>query len=257
MKKSLQTTNGIALVTTIIISYLSNKGVFNGETMGTISAKYENLFTPAGYAFSIWGLIYLLLFGFIIYFGPITRQTQEKECVLKQIGWWFVISCFANSLWVLIWLYDFTFCSVLFMILLLLSLLTIIEKTEEGRHRQSAAMTIFLRLPFQIYAGWVSVALIANVAAYLKKIAWNGFGISETSWTIALFVFALVIHLFMIWKRGMPAFALVAVWALLAIAVANHIIDYTIYIAAIVSAVTIFINIIIFFVRKSKDPLTR
>ena len=59
MKKNFQILNAVALVATVVINYLSNTGVFNGETMATISAKYQNLFTPAGYAFSIWGLIYL------------------------------------------------------------------------------------------------------------------------------------------------------------------------------------------------------
>jgi len=81
MKKIYQITNGVALVITVIINYLSNTGIFNGETMATVSAKYQNLFTPAGYAFSIWGLIYLGLFGFVIYFGPFVRQTNEKEKV--------------------------------------------------------------------------------------------------------------------------------------------------------------------------------
>ena len=69
MKKSLPIANAIALIITVIINYLSNTGIFNGNTMGSVSAEYHNIFTPAGYAFSIWGLIYLGLFGFVIYTG--------------------------------------------------------------------------------------------------------------------------------------------------------------------------------------------
>ena len=67
MKRILQIANGFFLIITVIINYLSNTGVFNNNTMASVSVRYQNLFTPAAYAFSIWGLIYLGVFGFIIY----------------------------------------------------------------------------------------------------------------------------------------------------------------------------------------------
>ncbi len=69
MKKALQISNVIALLITLAINYLSNTGIFNGNTMATVSARYQNYFTPAGYAFSIWGVIYLGLLAFVIYQG--------------------------------------------------------------------------------------------------------------------------------------------------------------------------------------------
>ena len=55
MKKTLQISNGVALLITITINYLSVAGIFGGQTVKEISDKYHNYFTPAGYAFSIWG----------------------------------------------------------------------------------------------------------------------------------------------------------------------------------------------------------
>ncbi|MGZ5197565.1 MAG: tryptophan-rich sensory protein, partial [Kaistella sp.] len=69
MTKKLQIANGFALVFTITFNYVSNTGIFNGKTIGNVSDQYHTLITPAGYAFSIWGLIYLLLLGFVIYTG--------------------------------------------------------------------------------------------------------------------------------------------------------------------------------------------
>ena len=133
--KKLQIANGIALVTTIIINYLSNTGLFNGSTMKTVSLKYHNYFTPAGYAFSIWGLIYLGLLGFVFYTGrslfkKIDDQVNNEKDVVLKIGWWFVISCAGNSLWVVMWLYDYIGISVLLMLLVLFSLLKIILNTR-------------------------------------------------------------------------------------------------------------------------------
>ncbi|MEG1668465.1 hypothetical protein [Chryseobacterium sp.] len=100
MTRLFQILNMVILIVTIGINYLSNIGTFNDETMGTISAKFQNLFTPAGYAFSIWGLIYLGLLGFVLYYGPFTKITDVKKKTILNVGWWFSISCIANGLWV-------------------------------------------------------------------------------------------------------------------------------------------------------------
>lgn len=242
MVRSFQILNVLALTITIGFNYLSNTGFFNNETMASISGKYQNLFTPAGYAFSIWGLIYLGLLGFVIYYGPFTKNTDTKEKTVLSIGWWFIISCLANCLWIVAWLYDYTLLSIPIMILLFISLLKVILDNKQSMEVNDFKSTVFLRLPFYIYSGWISVALIANVSAYLKKIEWTGFGLSDTSWTITMIGVATLIHLYMVWKRNMISFALVAVWALVAIAVANQIHNETVYISAIVIAIILTLN---------------
>lgn len=250
MVRLFQILNIVTLMITIGVNYLSNTGFFNGETMATISAKFQNLFTPAGYAFSIWGLIYLGLLGFVIYYGPFTKNTETREKTILNVGWWFAISCVANSLWVVTWLYGYTFLTIPIMVLLFISLLKIIGNNRDVIRSQGLKTAIFLRLPFYIYSGWISVALIADVAAYLKKIQWSGFGIPETAWTVLMFAIAAVIHLYMVWKKDMPAFALVAVWALMAIAVANQHSNQTVYLSAIITAVFIFVNALFQMLKK-------
>lgn len=242
MTRLFQLLNMVALVVTIGINYLSNTGIFNNETMATVSAKYQNLFTPAGYAFSIWGLIYLVLLGFVIYYSPFTKNTNVKEKIILNVGWWFIVSCVANTLWIFTWLYEYTFLTIPIMVLLFISLLKIIGNNRDLIECKDFRTTIFLRLPFYIYSGWISVALIADIAAYLKKIQWSGFGISETIWTILMFAVAIMIHLYMVWKLNMTSFALVAVWALVAIAVANQNSNHTVYVSGITTAIFIFVN---------------
>lgn len=246
MKKTLQILNGIAVVCTIVMGYMSNTALFNGKTMASVSAEYQNLFTPAGYAFSIWGLIYLSLLGFVIYYGRSLFNANIKEDdTVKQVGWWFFISCLANSLWVVAWLYEYTLVSVFLMIVLLFSLLRIVVKTQTEWHKAPLKKFFFLFWPFCIYSGWVSVALIANIAAYLTKTGWGGWGISETAWTNIMIVVAAMVHIFMIWKRNMREFALVLVWSLTAIAVANKNENVTVVGAAVIAAIVVFVNIII------------
>ncbi|PWN58380.1 hypothetical protein [Chryseobacterium viscerum] len=245
MVKAFQILNMAALAVTILVNYLSNTGFFNNETMASISGKFQNLFTPAGYAFSIWGLIYLLLFGFVIYYGSFAKKNDTKEKVIRNTGWWFVVSCVSNCLWIATWLYEYTFLTIPIMVVLFISLMKIILNNKRTIEAGDLQTILFLRLPFYIYSGWISVALIADVAAYLKKIEWSGFGIPETIWTVVMFVVAALIHLYMIWKRNMISFAMVAVWALIAIAAANKNFNDSVYYFALATAVFLSLNAVV------------
>ena len=59
--------NLAAFVLVLAMNTLSNVLPLNSQTMPEISAKYPSLFTPAGFTFSIWGVIYLGLMIFVIY----------------------------------------------------------------------------------------------------------------------------------------------------------------------------------------------
>lgn len=248
MTRTLSISNGVAFVFTIVMNYMSNTGVFNGQTMKTISDKYFNLFTPAGYAFSIWGLIYLGLLGFVFYTGRGLFKKVADNSLLTKIGWWFVISCMGNSLWVVLWLYDYTALSSIVMIIMLIALIKIIINVGVGKVQFSTKEYLFVALPFSLYIGWISVALIANMAALLTKIDWSGWGISEITWTIIMLVVAGFVNLFMVFYRNIPEFGLVGIWAVLAISVSNAnkggnlSIVYTCYVVAVVLVLAVFIQ---------------
>jgi hypothetical protein len=240
MKKTLAIANTAALVITIAINYLSNTGLINGNTMATISGRYANYFTPAGYAFSIWGVIYLGLLGFVFYGW--SSLSDKSNQVISKIGWWFVVSCIANSLWVVVWLYDQIGLSVAIMALLFVSLLKIIQNAGIISQRTTDTKTLLcVYWPFSIYFGWVSVAFIADVAAFLTKLNWSGWGISGISWTVIMLCIAGLVNVLVVQIKKLYAFGLVGIWAVLAISVANQnsssIIVYTCYgVAAIVFA---------------------
>ena len=220
MKKILAIANTIALMITIAINYLSNTGMITGNTMKTISDRYQNYFTPAGYAFSIWGLIYLGLAGFIYYcWSTINEKTNH---VITNIGWWFVVSCIANAIWVVVWLSDQIEVSVSVMLLLFISLLIINKNvaTRQGAYPHTKTL-LLVKWPFAIYFGWVSVALIANVAALLTKLNWSGWGITGITWAVIMLCIAGLVNLLVIYTRKLYAFGLVGAWAVVAIAVAN------------------------------------
>ncbi|WP_067037091.1 hypothetical protein [Allomuricauda sp. CP2A] len=222
MKRLLQVVNIIAFLATVFVNYLSNTGIINHTTIGEVSKGLNSLFTPASYAFSIWGLIYMLLLGFIIYQGRSLLTHVRDDGFITKVGWNFVFSCAANIAWVFCWLYGYTGLSCLFIFVMLISLLKIVVDNDMELWDAPISVIAFLWWPFVFYSGWVTVASIANVAAYLVKMGWNGFGISEPAWTLIMIVIALIINLLVTWKRNMREFALVGAWSLVAIAYANY-----------------------------------
>ena len=221
MKKILAIGNIIAFLLTLAVNYISNTGAINGNTMSTISAKYENLFTPAGYAFSIWGLIYLMLLGFVVYQSLALFGHNRPQKVVSKVGGWFILSCVANICWIFAWLYEYLGFSVVLMLLLLFSLIKIIFRGRLELDDEPLPIIAFFWWPFTFYSGWITVALIANIAAFFTAEGWNGFGISEVVWTIIVILVAGAINLLITWTRNMREFALVGAWGLIAVAVAN------------------------------------
>ena len=203
------------------MNYASAAGVFFDTTQADMSAKYDTLFTPAGYAFSIWGLIYLLLLGFVIYQSRSLFVKVRDDAFVMRTGWWFILSCVANSLWCYLFAGDYILASTFVIFLMLFCLLKIVINNRMELDDKPFSVIAFLWWPFVIYSGWLTVACIANVTLYLTKIGWDGFGISAEMWTLIMISVATIINLIVTWKRNMREFALVGVWALIAIAAAN------------------------------------
>lgn len=205
--KLLSILNVLGLAATIVVSWLSTTGVFNGHTMAGISARYPTPVTPAPYAFSIWGLIYLSLIGFVVY----------NARAGTRVGGWFLVTCVANCCWVLAWLYGWTGISVLLMAILLGALLRIVVLTDMELTDPLWPEIVFVWWPFCYYTGWITVAILANLAAWLVKL---GIGVS-TMGAIVLLLLGGAVYLSMTWKRNMREYGFVGVWGLVAIAKAD------------------------------------
>jgi hypothetical protein len=218
-QQTLATVNLLSVILAIFVNYYSQVNKINGNTIGELSGVYTNLFTPAGYAFAIWGIIYLaiiLFCSFQIYQSFIAKRYIE---FIVKSSYWFTLANIANAAWIFAWLYEYTLLSVFIMLIILFSLLKVILNTNMERSDAPKQVISFLWWPIGIYSGWITVATIANIAAYLAKINWNGAIFSEVQWTIIMIVVATIVNVLMIAKRKMQEFALVGVWALLAISV--------------------------------------
>ena len=219
MKKLYATLNLLSTILVIYWNYYTAVKGFNGVDVGEMSNRYDTLFTPAGYAFSIWGFIFLAMTGLSIFHIRRAFFSNKKSEFIEQTGPWFFLANLFNGLWVYFWLTGTTWLTPIIMTLLLFSLIKIILRTNMERWDAPIEVIVFQWWPICIYSGWITVALIANISAFLVKIEWSGWGISPQNWTVIMIIIAGVINLWMISLRNMREFAAVAIWAFVAIAV--------------------------------------
>ena len=189
----------------------------NGVTPGEVSDSFPNLFAPAGYTFSIWGLIYILLLGFTLYQLDIFKKDHSKYALLERVRPYFVISSILNAGWIFAWHYKLIPLSMLLMIGILLCLIKIVSEIRETDF--SLNEYIFFKLPFSVYFGWITVATIANATVLLVSLGWNGFGISEEIWTMVMILVGTIIGTLTILKSKDVAYGLVICWAYIGILV--------------------------------------
>ncbi|MEM9823502.1 MAG: tryptophan-rich sensory protein [Bacteroidota bacterium] len=238
MKKTFALLNFASLLVVIYWNYYVNTQGINGNTVGSLSARYDNLFTPASYAFSIWGIIYLgLLVHCIFQMIQAFRNTSKGDFIL-DIGYWFLLTNIGNIAWLWAWLNEYTGFSVLVMIGMLISLLQMVLRSGGNIRPASSGLHFLERVPINIYFGWISVALIANIAAYLSKMQWPML-LSETTWTAIMLIVAVNLYLYLLQSRRLISYALVGVWALVAIALRQWELNPAIQWTAVIGAVVI------------------
>lgn len=201
----------------IAVNALANILPINGYNTGQISAFYPNAFVPAGFTFSIWGVIYLLLLsytiGFTFYsFKP--QQHPEAFKFIERVNTYFLLTCVFNMSWIVAWHYLQIELSVLIMLLFLSTLIQLFLITKSMANDLSLTQRFILQTPFIVYLGWISVATIANITALLVAYKWTALSIAPIYWSAAMILIAIVLALLMVKKFQLVSFTLVVAWAL-------------------------------------------
>jgi benzodiazapine receptor len=206
---------------------LANGLPLNGYNTGEISSFYPNLFVPAGFTFSIWGVIYLLLFGYVVYSTSLLWKNDGEKTnlnLVKNITPYFILTCALNGVWIIMWHLLQIELSLIFMLWFLITLLLIYKKLQPYRTNLNGKTSSLLYVPFVVYLGWISVATIANTTALLVYYKWDGFGIDPVIWScIMITIAALLGAYFSIFRRDF-FYTLVVGWALYGISVSQQ--DY-------------------------------
>jgi len=207
--------NGFGLIAVITVNALANILPLNGIPTGDIVNRDPVLFQPAGWAFSIWGVIYLWLAAFVVYgLTPAGRANPR----LQRISPLFLFTCAANTVWLFLWHWQRFPASLLVMFALLLGLIGIYGGLRRDGVTPSTREWLLLWLPFSVYLGWVSVATLANTSVLLDRVGWDGGGVSLEVWTALMLVAALALAAVFGLRQADFAYPAVVAWAAAAIA---------------------------------------
>lgn len=210
---SLLLLNSITFIVTLYLNYLYGSGAGGRKSVGEISNQFDVLITPAGYAFSIWGLIYLLLTGFIIYQWVVFFK-DNKDGDLEKTSIWLGLSNIFNALWIVVWTNEQLLPSVFVIFLLLVSLLKLGKNLGLGKDSESSR--IFVQWPIGIYIGWIIVASVVNLSVWIYTT--EVFSHAQVLWTNIVLVVAAFIYAIFAFKTGIMSSVWVGVWAFGAIA---------------------------------------
>ncbi len=203
----------LALLLVLTTNALANILPINGMNTGQISALYPNYFVPAGFTFSIWGLIYLLQIGYAVTY----TYYQIKKPVHKVISTYFdkihsyyLFTCLLNAGWILCWHYLNMTLSLICMLSYLVLLTMIFLRGRSEALQMSPWQQLLLFTPMTVYLGWICVATIANITAALV-----GAGITGgPEWSVLMIGIATLLSAYITIRFRVRSHGLVLVWAL-------------------------------------------
>lgn len=204
---------GIFVVTMILNGLAGGSKVLGGVDTAAVSDSYPNLFAPSGVTFAIWGVIYLLILGFIVYVFGVGRPKKSalSTKTLTDVTKLLTLNLALNSVWILAWQYKIIWLSVLLMVGILVTLALVVNKLRMVE--LPAKEYVLVKLPFSIYFGWISVATVANITTWLVSVGWKGGSLSEGTWMVAILLIAALIGLVTTLRNRDAAYLAVFVWA--------------------------------------------
>jgi hypothetical protein len=206
----------VATLVTILINILADALPLNGQTTAEISNRFDVYFVPAGFTFSIWGIIYIGLIAFAYYQS---RTKQAGNSRLKSISDLFVYSCVANIAWLFFWHFNLFALSLVAMLSLLVLLILIHLRLHPNKTGSQGIEKWVVDIPFKIYLGWICVATIANFTDVLSYYHWDGKGIEPIIWAQIMLVTGMLLAIVFYLARKDLVVPSVFIWAYIGIGV--------------------------------------
>ncbi|MDO5076104.1 TspO/MBR family protein [Corynebacterium sp.] len=220
-ERALKWLSVVALVVTLAVNTIANTLRIGGFTTGEVAQRYSNYFTPVGFTFSIWSVIYALLAIYVVYqFSPIRARFHSlvERQAFARISVLFIGSCLLNIGWIFAWHYRAIDASLLLIIALFVVLSMIVRKVHQATYeKRSIADYVCAVLPFMVYFGWITVAVVANFYVWLVSIGWHPLFENQTFWLGAALFMGLSMGFWNSVYLRDTAYALVLVWATLGI----------------------------------------
>lgn len=209
-----------AMTLMFVINAMAGAGIgfFKGQTNGDISRKHDTKFTPDGWAFSIWSVIFISLAILTFYLCQPRMQSGQE---IQKLGPPLILNFVSNAVWGIAFSFEVFWLSILIMLSILGTLLWSYKLIDEMKHTELRSMRFIYRFlvfqfPISIYTGWISVATIANFSIFFSAapIYWTE---NTSEWSVVLMITASLLAFLMLHRFNDVTYASVCVWALIAI----------------------------------------
>ena len=218
----------VATLVVIAVNAAANIVPINGVRTGDLSALYPTGFTPAGWVFAIWSLIYAGLLAFSVYAA---RVGPDESARVSRVVSPYLLSCTANALWIFMWHYEVILGSLACMLVLFGSLIAVYVRLYAGPPA-SLAQRVCVDMPFSLYLGWITTATLANLAAWFFDISRYPFDLARNEWAILTVVTATAIYTAVGVRTRDAIYTAVFAWASLGIVLQTLETDRSVRLAA-------------------------
>ncbi|SDT38271.1 TspO/MBR family protein [Friedmanniella luteola] len=217
------------------------------SSTGAISDANHSPVTPAGYAFAIWGLVYLACLALAVYQA---LPAQRQRAVHRRTGWWLVVAFTAATVWVPVFATRSLWLAQVVILVLLGALVAAVRRSVHSGPAADRLEQFAFRLPVTLYLGWVTLATVAGFGAALRS---SGLRESGTGLTLVSLLLVLAATAFSVVVVGrfaaLAAFVFTAGWALVAIVVASP--SLAVKVAAVLALLVITAVLVI---RTGRSP---
>lgn len=204
----------LIVVANIAFNYLYNR-LGSAPRIDEISARFATTLTPAGYAFAIWGVIYT---AFVVYCVQSFRRAHARDAAYDALA----IPLAVANLLAAAWIFLFTHGQVGAAMLVIVATAAtggwmFLTAAREAPARQSR----WLRVPFALFFGWITVAMFAGIAQWLNARGWLDADGADRLVSVCFLAAAAIAALFVARRFIEPVYPLVVAWAAGAVFVAQ------------------------------------
>jgi translocator protein len=205
----------VGVIANVTFNLLNGRIGDSVPSIADVSDKYATLFTPAGYAFAIWGVIYG---GTLTYSVLALMPSQFDVQFHDRVAPWLLLTNALASLWVALFTAEHLGPSLLIILAALTSAVVMYAMVSD--HILSEHISHYWRLPFGLWLGWLAISSLAHLSLSLGAGGLD-FAVSSPWFTVALLLLASLVTVGVSTLFLDPVLPLVTSWATISIAVAH------------------------------------
>lgn len=192
----------IAAVVYMLVAAFVGVGLLGGtpveDLQGGALAADGSYLAPAGPAFSIWSVIYVLVTAYAVWQALPSQRTRERQ---RALGWWVAVTAVLNGTWLVLAQFTTLVLTVVGIVLLLVALCATFVQTIRFP-AEGVLDSVLIDGVTGLHLGWVSLATVANIAAWLTAIAPASWADSAELWGVVVLIVVGAIGVAIAWASG-------------------------------------------------------